>query len=363
MKKITFFILLTAILSSQWLIAQDDVLSPFDTPSPSPTHSANLINENYEIPAYNLYLQEWDNDYLKIKSLDINFRNNDDILIILLDDHNTSFSMPCDMYRVSSRYGIRNGNHHTGVDLALTKGAPIRCCFDGVVRMTKDYSSYGKTVVVRHYNGLETVYAHLDSITVVANEIVKAGQMVGTAGSTGRSSGVHLHFETRFLYEHFNPEKMIDFSSGDLTDNILAISKSELDFDKPTEEPAKEPSTTSATTANTTAAATPSPKTSTTTTATATTATTTPISPTTPNTPDTTTPTTTPSISNTGNTPTVPAQNDNSNNEQAVYHTVAQGDTLYGIAKKYNTTVNKLKELNHLGDENKIQLGQKLRVK
>ena len=184
--------------------------------------------------------------------------------------------------------------------------------------MAKDYSSYGKTVVVRHYNGLETVYAHLDSITVVANEIVKAGQMVGTAGSTGRSSGVHLHFETRFLYEHFNPEKMIDFSSGDLTDYILAISKSELDFDKPAEEPAKESSSTSttpATTANTTTAATTTPETSAT-------ATTTPISPTTPETPATTTPTTTPSNSNT----------DNGNNEQATYHTVAQGDTLYGIA-------------------------------
>lgn len=349
MKKITFFILLTTILSSQWLIAQDDVLNPFDTPSSSPTHSANVINQNHEIPAYNLYLQEWDNDYLKIKSLDINYRNNDDILIILLDAPHTAFSMPCDMYRVTSRYGIRNGNNHTGIDLALTKGAPIRCCFDGVVRMAKDYSSYGKTVVVRHYNGLETVYAHLDSITVVANEIVKAGQMVGTAGSTGRSSGVHLHFETRFLYEHFNPEKMIDFSSGDLTDYILAISKSELDFDKPAEEPAKESSSTSttpATTANTTTAATPTPETSAT-------ATTTPISPTTPETPATTTPTTTPSNSNT----------DNGNNEQATYHTVAQGDTLYGIAKKYNTTVSKLKELNHLGDENKIQLGQKLRVK
>ena len=337
MKKITFSLFLTVFLSSQWLIAQDDVLSPFDTPSP--THTENLINENYEIPSYNLYLQEWDNDYLKIKSLDITFGNNNDILIVLAGKNDNPFSMPCDMYRVTSKYGNRNDSKHTGIDLALTKGAPIRCCFDGVVRMAKEYSSYGKTVVVRHYNGLETVYAHLDSITVVANEIVKSGQLIGTAGSTGRSSGVHLHFETRFLYEHFNPEKMIDFSSGDLIDNILTISKSELDFDKKTEEPVKEPVAASTTI--------PSPS----------------ETPQTPATPPTTPPTND-NVSTPATTPTQSdSHSDDSNIAPAVFHTVVSGDTLYGIAKKYDTTVNKLKEINNLGDENKIQLGQKIRVK
>jgi len=341
MKKIT--LLLFTTLTAFTCFAQDDILSPFDGPGTTSTPlpaDKDLITENYQIPSYNLYLQDWNTEYLKIKSLGISFGNNEDIKIILVESHNNAFSMPCDMYRLTSKYGNRKGTPHTGVDLALTKGAPIRCCFDGVVRMAKDYSSYGKTVVVRHYNGLETVYAHLDSICVVPNEMVTAGQLIGTAGSTGRASGVHLHFETRFLYEHFDPEKMIDFGSGDLISNILTIAKSELDFDKAPEAPAKEQVSTS-TTNNPTTATTPSS--------------------------NNTTPAATPTNTNTNTNPTTttpskPSTPNNSNSE-TVIHTVVSGDTLYGIARKYGTTVDKLLKLNNITEESKLQLGQKIRVK
>ena len=336
MKKITLFLAITFIAFS--CFAQDDILSPFDgsgsatTPPPA---DKNLITENYQIPSYNLYLQDWNTEYLKIKSLGISFGNNEDIKIILVESHNNDFSMPCEMYRLTSKYGNRKGGNHTGVDLALTKGAPIRCCFDGVVRMAKEYSSYGKTVVVRHYNGLETVYAHLDSICVVPNEIVTAGQLVGTAGSSGRATGVHLHFETRFLYEHFDPEKMIDFGSGDLISNILTIAKSELDFDTAPEAPAtaQTPSPTPApATASNNAPATAN------------------------NVPAATQPTPKP-------TPQPAPSTSNNNNSETVIHTVVSGDTLYGIARKYGTTVDKLLKLNNLTEESKLQLGQKIRVK
>ena len=343
MKKIINLILFIAILSTPWLHAQDDVLNPYEGNATSDP-SENLITESYQIPSYNLYLQDWNNEYLKIKSLGISFGNNDDIKIILVESHNNAFAMPCDLYRITSKYGNRKGGMHTGIDLALAKGAPIRCCFDGVVRMAKEYSSYGKTVVVRHYNGLETVYAHLDSIYVQPNEMVRAGQQVGTAGNSGRASGVHLHFETRFLYEHFDPEKMIDFGSGDLISNILTIAKSELDFDTAPEAPATAqtpaptPTPTPApTTANNNAPATAN------------------------NAPATTTTTTNP----TPKPATQPAPNNtaNNNNSGSVIHTVVSGDTLYGIARKYGTTVDKLLKLNNITEDSKLQLGQKIRVK
>lgn len=334
MKKIINLILFIAIFSTPWLHAQDDVLNPYEGNATSDP-SENLITESYQIPSYNLYLQDWNNEYLKIKSLGISFGNNDDIKIILVESHNNAFAMPCDLYRITSKYGNRKGGMHTGIDLALAKGAPIRCCFDGVVRMAKEYSSYGKTVVVRHYNGLETVYAHLDSIYVQPNEMVRAGQLVGTAGNSGRASGVHLHFETRFLYEHFDPEKMIDFGSGDLISNILTIAKSELDFDTAPEAPA---------TAQT-PVPTPAPATSSN------------NAPATANNAQTATnPTPKPTPQPAPSTP-------NNNNSETVIHTVVSGDTLYGIARKYGTTVDKLLKLNNLTEESKLQLGQKIRVK
>ena len=342
MKKIINLILFITILSTPWLHAQDDVLNPYEGNS-SPAPSENLITESYQIPSYNLYLQDWNTEYLKIKSLGISFGNNDDIKIILVESHNNAFAMPCDMYKITSKYGNRKGGMHTGIDLALTKGAPIRCCFDGVVRMAKEYSSYGKTVVVRHYNGLETVYAHLDSIYVQPNEMVRAGQQVGTAGSSGRASGVHLHFETRFLYEHFDPEKMIDFGSGDLISNILTIAKSELDFDTAPEAPAT--------------AQTPAPAPAPTPTPTPAPATANNAPTTANNAPATTNPTPKPTSQ--------PAPNNtaNNNNSGSVIHTVVSGDTLYAIARKYGTTVDKLLKLNNLTENSKLQLGQKIRVK
>lgn len=341
MKKIINLILFVAILPTPWLQAQDDVLNPYEGHSAAAA-SEKLITESYQIPSYNLYLQDWNNEYLKIKSLGISFGNNDDIKIILVESHNNTFAMPCDMYKISSKYGNRKGGMHTGIDLAMTKGAPIRCCFDGVVRMAKEYSSYGKTVVVRHYNGLETVYAHLDTIYVQPNEIVTAGQLVGTAGNSGRATGVHLHFETRFLYEHFDPEKMIDFGSGDLISNILTIAKSELDFDTAPEVPA---------TAQTPA---PAP---------------TPAHAPAPTTANNNAPATTNNATATTNpTPKPapqPAPNNtaNNNNSGTVIHTVVSGDTLYGIARKYGTTIDKLLKLNNITEDSKLQLGQKIRVK
>ena len=106
---------------------------------------------------------------------------------------------------------------HNGLDIKVYIGDTIRAAFDGRVRMVKyERRGYGKYVVIRHDNGLETIYGHLSKQIVAEDEYVKAGDPIGLGGNTGRSTGSHLHFETRFLGEVINPEFMFDFPNQDI---------------------------------------------------------------------------------------------------------------------------------------------------
>jgi len=100
----------------------------------------------------------------------------------------------------------------------------LKSCFDGVVRYAA-YSSggYGNLVVIRHYNGLETCYAHLDKLLIKSNEEVKAGDVIGLGGNTGRSTGSHLHFEMRYFGNALNPQKVIDFANKKLISDTLQM--------------------------------------------------------------------------------------------------------------------------------------------
>lgn len=114
--------------------------------------------------------------------------------------------------RLSSHFGWRNRRWHKGTDLALVTGDKVRSAFDGIVRISGTYSGYGRTVMVRHYNGLETLYGHLSKVSFEPNTLVKAGDVIGLGGSTGRSSGPHLHFETRYEGNQFDSENIYDYS-------------------------------------------------------------------------------------------------------------------------------------------------------
>jgi murein DD-endopeptidase MepM/ murein hydrolase activator NlpD len=104
---------------------------------------------------------------------------------------------------------------HQGVDIKANFTDTIYAAFDGKVRVSRyDVGGYGNFVVIRHYNGLETVYGHMSRNMVVPNQYVIAGQPIGMAGSTGRSSGVHLHFEMRFCGIALDPQKLISFENG-----------------------------------------------------------------------------------------------------------------------------------------------------
>ncbi|MBO6248083.1 MAG: M23 family metallopeptidase, partial [Bacteroidales bacterium] len=116
--------------------------------------------------------------------------------------------------KVYSKFGYRHRRRHQGADLPLQTGTPVYAAFDGKVRLSKYYKGYGNLVILRHENGLETFYAHLSKTMVSEDEWVSAGSIIGLGGSTGRSSGPHLHFETRYKGYAFDPEWLIDFESG-----------------------------------------------------------------------------------------------------------------------------------------------------
>lgn len=127
--------------------------------------------------------------------------------------------------RLTSHFGPRRRRFHYGIDLGLPKGEPIYAAFDGVVRISKYNRSYGNLIVIRHTNGLETYYAHLSQRNVIPGDKVKAGEVIGLCGNTGRSYGSHLHFEIRYMGNAMNPENVIDCTSHDLIDTDIELTK------------------------------------------------------------------------------------------------------------------------------------------
>ena len=131
----------------------------------------------------------------------------------------TGFCMPTEHTRITDVFGYRPRRRraHYGLDIKVYVGDTIRAAFDGKVRIVKyERRGYGKYVVIRHDNGLETVYGHLSKQLVEENQLVKAGEVIGLGGNTGRSTGSHLHFETRFLGIAINPIYMFDFPKQDI---------------------------------------------------------------------------------------------------------------------------------------------------
>ena len=130
--------------------------------------------------------------------------------------------------RRSSTFKYRKGRPHNGIDIPLRVGDTIRSPFDGVVRYVgggKATGGYGNLVVVRHPNGLETYYGHLSQRLVMENDLVAAGDPIGLGGSTGRSTGPHLHMETRYMGKPFDPERVINFDNGTLRDTVLTLKR------------------------------------------------------------------------------------------------------------------------------------------
>jgi murein DD-endopeptidase MepM/ murein hydrolase activator NlpD len=221
-----------------------------------------------------------------------------------------------------SPFGYRGRRVHSGVDIKLNLNDSVGSAFDGVVRMARYYHGYGNCVVVRHYNGLETLYGHLSKIKVKVNQEVKAGELIGLGGRTGRASCYHLHFETRFRGQAFNPKQIIDFDTYSLLQDTLAITGKTFGRSRDYL-PADENLIASASdrvdySEVKTSSAKDSRK-------------------------------------------SVALHKASSRTKK--YHTVKSGDTLSSISRKNNTTVKQLCSLNGIKATKLLQLGTKLRVK
>ena len=202
------------------------------------------------------------------------------------------------------KFGPRRGRRHQGVDLPLKTGDPIYAAFSGKVRISKNMGAFGNLVVIRHENGIETFYAHLSKRMVSAGDWVNAGDVIGLGGSTGRSTGPHLHFETRYKGFAFDPQWLINFETGELRHRLFILKKKyfniysnyEQDFEdefKNHEEDKAEDA------------------------------------------------------------------------EKAAmkWHVVKSGDTLYRLASKYDTTVSEICRLNGITPKTTIKIGRRLRVR
>lgn len=264
----------------------------------------NLINkEQMGSPSAQLY-KEWSNKYAH-RATELP----DSFLINLKD-----FCMPTTSKVITSNFGRRWGRMHKGIDVKVYIGDTIRAAFDGKVRIVKyEARGYGNYVVIRHYNGLETIYGHMSKHLVKENQIVKAGDAIGLGGNTGRSTGSHLHFETRLCGVALNPALMFDFRNQDVTGDTYLFRK-----DTNSRESAKANELRGKNSDELASA-----------------------------------------DENTSSKESAKASAGSSNDVR--YHKVKKGETLSSIAKKRGTTVSKLCKLNHISKRMRIRPGQILR--
>ena len=212
---------------------------------------------------------------------------------------------------ITSQFKYRWRRAHKGVDIGLDTGDAIYAAFDGVVRValpSRMTGGYGNVLVIRHVNGLETYYGHLSKYIVKSGDVVKAGELIGYGGSTGRSTGPHLHFETRYMGQSFDPERIFDFYNGKLRDEVFVLKKHYFNInshygmsDRQSLEASKKkekPKTTS-----------------------------------------------------------------KSKSKAPVYYKVKKGDTLSKIASRNKTTVPNLCKLNKISAKKPLKVGQRIRVK
>jgi hypothetical protein len=135
------------------------------------------------------------------------------------------FRFPLAHVRKTSGFGPRGYRFHYGTDFGLEIGDTVSSAMEGIVRVVRvDRYGYGNFVVVAHAHGIETLYGHLSRPLVQVGQLVKAGEPIGLGGNTGRSTGPHLHFETRFMGEQFNPEFIMNLADSALATNLLQIS-------------------------------------------------------------------------------------------------------------------------------------------
>lgn len=329
---------------------------PITPHAPSIDHQIDVI----ESPAavYDHSFSGNETEHIKFSVYDP-FSEGNDSFSVDLDAAAAGFTYPING-KFSSGYGRRGRGTHSGVDLVAPAKTPIYAAFDGTVRLAKPYSGYGNVIVLRHTNGLETVYAHNSKNLVAVGQSVRSGEQIAQCGRTGRATTDHLHFEVRIKGQTINPTLLIDPKEKCIQRGTLRVSRTsngvsaKLTGGKEPEQ-VDQPILASTTTADHSL---------------------------TPATHD-------PSVlsktnseveaSSSGTSSIAPSPNQSKGmrvgdkiydtpqakpEASAVkYHTIVGGDTLSGIAKKYSTTVSALCALNNMSKNDVIRTGKKLRIK
>lgn len=210
-------------------VVRQSFMYPLDTTRPTPpalyfsyeTKILEFDNPTLEITAS---FSAFERKYVSAKDPLLFSRGK--TLILDLDQVPThDFVFPLPGAKVISPYGRRRGRAHSGMDLKTFANDTARAAFSGIVRMSGKERGYGNVVVIRHYNGVETVYGHNSKNLVKSGDRVKAGTPISLVGRTGRASTEHVHFETRINGEHFNPNILIDFSKQELRSTCIVFTK------------------------------------------------------------------------------------------------------------------------------------------
>jgi murein DD-endopeptidase MepM/ murein hydrolase activator NlpD len=185
------------------------------------TLSKNLSNS---FPSSDMY-SSWEVNSLFPEKDMLKFKGDTSVCLRLNNDGHGTYFQPFNG-PITSTFGWRDSTQHNGIDIDLNKGDKVVAAFDGMVRIAKNFGGFGNVIIIRHYNGLETVYAHLSKIKVKPGQVIVGGQTIGLGGSTGHSTGSHLHFEVRFKGVPINPKYLISFSEQKLLCNELIIKRS-----------------------------------------------------------------------------------------------------------------------------------------
>ncbi|WP_165780092.1 peptidoglycan DD-metalloendopeptidase family protein [Hanstruepera neustonica] len=179
------------------------------------------VDYNQHAATYDITAENWDTEHVKI-----DYDSPVDFPLQLTFQDSVYFSPIGRDKVITSRFGWRWGRAHRGIDIDLITGDSLYAMFDGIVRFANYSSGHGRTVVVRHYNGLETLYAHLSSYGVKANDTVKAGDFLGKGGRSGNARGSHLHLEMTYQGVHINPEYLLKFDeNNDVNASELWVTK------------------------------------------------------------------------------------------------------------------------------------------
>ena len=191
-----------------------------------PFDSASLI-ANQLLSADTIYTNDWKNAITFVYD-SVEFNDLPEEIYLPLISKDEKFSLTW-YGKINSEYGKRWGRQHHGLDVDLNIGDTVVAAFDGVVRYAQfNKSGFGNCVVIRHKNGLETIYGHLCKIDVAENQYVKSGQHIGLGGTSGHSTGPHLHFEMRYKDYSFDPQLLIDLTTQQLKTETVIFDKVDL---------------------------------------------------------------------------------------------------------------------------------------